>query len=87
MNHPDSSVPPGRTTNGAPRRARAPRDETPPSAAPNGLPRAGSSLDEMHVWTERYDRKFAQAALERVQAIADVVTRFEINEAIVGRDL
>lgn len=35
-----------------------------------GLPRAGSSLDELHVWTEKYDRKFAQAALDRVEAIA-----------------
>lgn len=35
-----------------------------------GLPRAGSSLDEMHVWTEKYDRKFAQAALDRVEEIA-----------------
>lgn len=35
-----------------------------------GLPRAGSSLDEMHVWTEKYDRKFAQAALERVENMA-----------------
>lgn len=36
-----------------------------------GLPRAGSSLDEMHVWTEPYDRKFAQAALARVERIAN----------------
>lgn len=35
-----------------------------------GLPRAGSSLDEMHVWTEKYDRKFAQDALDRVEKIA-----------------
>ena len=35
-----------------------------------GLPRAGSSLDEMYVWTEKYDRKFAQAALDRVAGIA-----------------
>lgn len=38
-----------------------------------GLPRAGSSLDEMHVWTEKYDRKFAQAALDRVEKIANRV--------------
>ncbi len=38
-----------------------------------GLPRAGSSLDEMHVWTEKYDRKFAQAALDRVEKIAQSV--------------
>jgi hypothetical protein len=35
-----------------------------------GLPRAGSSLDEMHIWTEPYDRKFAQDALARVERIA-----------------
>lgn len=38
-----------------------------------GLPRAGSSLDEMHVWTEGYDRKFAQAALDRVGKIANEI--------------
>lgn len=36
-----------------------------------GLPRAGRSLDEMHVWTEKFDRKFAQAALDRVEKIAN----------------
>lgn len=35
-----------------------------------GLPRAGGSLDQMHVWTEGYDRKFAQDALGRVEKIA-----------------
>lgn len=35
-----------------------------------GLPRAGSSLDEMHVWTEKYDKKLAVAALARVEKIA-----------------
>lgn len=39
-----------------------------------GLPRAGRSLDEMHVWTEKYDRKFAEAALARVETIADNIT-------------
>lgn len=38
-----------------------------------GLPRAGRSLDEMHVWTEKYDRKFAEAALARVEMIAGQV--------------
>jgi len=38
-----------------------------------GLPRGGFSLDEMHVWTEKYDRKFAQAALDRVEKIAQRV--------------
>lgn len=42
-----------------------------------GLPRAGSSLDEMHIWVEKYDRKFAQAALDRVERIAkDVHGRY-----------
>jgi hypothetical protein len=42
-----------------------------------GLPRAGSSLDEMHVWTEKYDRKFAQDALARVERISnDVQARY-----------
>jgi hypothetical protein len=34
-----------------------------------GLPRAGGSLDEMHVWTEKYDKKVALAALKRVEDI------------------
>lgn len=34
-----------------------------------GLPRAGSSLDEMHVWTEPYDEKLAKDALARVEKI------------------
>lgn len=38
-----------------------------------GLPRAGASLDEMHVWTEKYDRKVAEAALDRVSRIAGEV--------------
>lgn len=39
------------------------------------LPRAGSSLDEMHIWTEKYDRKFAQAALDRVERISNEINR------------
>jgi hypothetical protein len=35
-----------------------------------GLPRAGSSLDEMHIWTEKYDRRLAVDALQRVERIA-----------------
>lgn len=35
-----------------------------------GLPRAGGSLDEMHVHVEPFDRKVAEAALARVDAIA-----------------
>ena len=38
-----------------------------------GLPRAGRSLDEMHIWTQPFDRKFAQAALDRVEKIANEV--------------
>jgi len=38
-----------------------------------GLPRAGSSLDEMHIWTEPYDRKLALDALARVERIANDV--------------
>jgi hypothetical protein len=38
-----------------------------------GLPRAGRSLDEMHIWTAKYDRKFAEAALARVERIANSV--------------
>lgn len=46
-----------------------------------GLPRAGSSLDEMHVWTTKYDRKFAQAALDRVESIAKGV-EFQRNAGL-----
>jgi hypothetical protein len=49
-----------------------------------GLPRAGSSLDEMHIWTEKYDRKFAQAALDRVEKIARDV-EYELNGHRTGR--
>lgn len=35
-----------------------------------GLPRAGSSLEGMYVWSVPYDRKKAQAALARVDRIA-----------------
>jgi len=34
-----------------------------------GLPRAGSSLDEMHVWSEKFDKKVALAAIARVEAL------------------
>lgn len=40
-----------------------------------GLPRAGGSLDEMHVWTEKYDKKIALAALKRVEVIGAQVER------------
>jgi hypothetical protein len=40
-----------------------------------GLPRAGRSLDEMHVWVKKYDRKNAQKALDRVERIAGEVNR------------
>jgi hypothetical protein len=41
-----------------------------------GLPRAGRSLDEMHIWTEKYDRKFAEGALRRVELIANEISRY-----------
>lgn len=43
------------------------------SVAVVGLPRAGSSLDEMHVWTEKFDRKLAEAAIARVERIHEQV--------------
>lgn len=49
-----------------------------------GLPRAGSSLDEMHVWTEKYDRKFAQAALDRVARIAGHVQEIRRPDGLGG---
>lgn len=51
-----------------------------------GLPRAGSSLDEMHIWTEKYDRKFAQAALDRVENIANSIRIAEANTGALGPD-
>lgn len=38
-----------------------------------GLPRGGSSLDQMYVWTEPFDRKVAEDALARVDRIAGSV--------------
>jgi hypothetical protein len=46
-----------------------------------GLPRAGSSLDEMHVWTEPYDRKLAQDALARVERIANDIQVLEAERS------
>lgn len=46
------------------------------------LPRAGSSLDEMHVWTEKYDRKFAEEALARVERIAEQVRRDSAGDGV-----
>lgn len=48
-----------------------------------GLPRAGGSLDEMHVWTEKYDRKVAEAALARAEGIAEQV---ELSHTHAGLD-
>lgn len=42
-----------------------------------GLPRAGSSLNEMHVWEQKFDRKVALAALARVDDIAAKAASFE----------
>lgn len=47
-----------------------------------GLPRAGSSLDEMYVWTEKYDRKFAQDALARVERIANDISIHQASRQI-----
>lgn len=49
-----------------------------------GLPRAGSSLDEMYVWTEKYDRKFAQAALDRVARISNEIAQMSGQAAATG---
>ena len=46
-----------------------------------GLPRAGSSLDEMHIWSEPYDRKLAQDALARVERIANDVQTLEAEQS------
>lgn len=46
-----------------------------------GLPRAGSSLDEMHVHVMQYDRKRAAAALKRVD---DIAKRVQIEVAESG---
>lgn len=51
-----------------------------------GLPRAGSSLDEMYVWTEKYDRKFAEAALARVERIANDVQAKRDNTGALAAD-
>lgn len=53
------------------------------SVAVVGLPRAGSSLDDMHVWTEKYDKRVALEALNRVERIAAEVTRMS-GEATVS---
>lgn len=47
-----------------------------------GLPRAGRSLDEMHVWTEKYDKRFARAALDRVERIANEVSVHQASRQI-----
>lgn len=49
-----------------------------------GLPRAGSSLDGMYVWSVPYDRKKAKAALERVEKIAADVGRMYGQAAVDG---
>jgi hypothetical protein len=52
-----------------------------------GLPRAGRSLDEMHIWTEKFDRKFAQAALDRVEKIANEIATLSGLAAIGETDV
>lgn len=41
-----------------------------------GWPRAGSSLDQMFVWTEPFDRKLAEEAIRRVENIARQANRY-----------
>lgn len=55
-----------------------------------GLPRGGFSLDEMHIWTEKYDRKFAQAALDRVEKISNEVAaarRVDLSVMQIAREI
>lgn len=47
-----------------------------------GLPRAGSSLDEMHVWTEPFDKKIGLAALARVEGIASKIETHDTENSM-----
>jgi hypothetical protein len=49
-----------------------------------GLPRAGASLNGMHVWTEKFNRKLAEDALNRVEQIAQRVA-MEYDQSPMGR--
>lgn len=51
-----------------------------------GLPRAGSSLDEMHVWSEPYDRDVAKNAIKRVEAIYAATQRAALDTGALADD-
>src|SRR3546814_8833653 len=52
-----------------------------------GLPRGGFSLDEMHIWTEKYDKKLAQAALGRVEKIAGQLQEIDRKSVVSGKSV
>lgn len=49
-----------------------------------GLPRAGSELTDMHVWSEPYDRSVAEEALNRVRRIHAEVRHKQEEQANYG---
>ncbi len=49
-----------------------------------GLPRAGRSLEEMHVWVEKFDKKIAIKALERVKKIREEIDQMSGQVAFDG---
>lgn len=51
-----------------------------------GLPRAGGSLKDKHVWTERFDRKVGEAALKRVERIAKEVESIRMATGALAVD-
>lgn len=51
-----------------------------------GLPRAGSSLDGMHVWSEPYDRNVAKNAIKRVEAIYARTQQLAVETGALAED-
>lgn len=51
-----------------------------------GLPRAGSSLDSMHVWSEPYDRDVAKQAIARVEAIYARTQQLAVETGALAED-
>lgn len=51
-----------------------------------GLPRAGSSLDQMHVWSEPYDRDVAKQAIARVEAIYARTQQLAVETGALAED-
>lgn len=51
-----------------------------------GLPRAGSSLDEMHVWSEPYDRNVAKNAIGRVEQIYARTQQLAVETGALAED-